>query len=78
MTSPSATPTPDQIRQVAAAAGLNGITAARRLGVSARTYRYWLQGSASIPRAAWEILLALAGLHPDFSAKSGSGKNRQK
>jgi hypothetical protein len=54
-------PTPDELRELARAAGLTGGEAARLLDVHPRTWRKWVGGERPCPAAVYYALQVLTG-----------------
>lgn len=65
----SAIRNPEQVRAMRMAAGLTQQACANRFGYSLRTWQSKEDAGSngrSITRGEWELLLLLAGQHPDF------------
>jgi transcriptional regulator with XRE-family HTH domain len=54
--------TPEELRLLLGAAGVNQCELARRIGVTSRTVRYWLSGDRSIGAARREEIERVVGL----------------
>ena len=50
-------PSPQEIKDARAKAGLTQAQAAALVGVTDRAWRYWERGSRSMPSSAWELFL---------------------
>ncbi len=65
-------PTPDQVKAARAAAGLKQHECAERFGYSVRGWQKKEESGASgraLSRGEWELLLLLAGQHPEFTLR---------
>lgn len=73
-------PSPEEVREALRLGGLSGTQAALLLGVAStekkgsRTVRKWTGGEATIPYAAWRLLLIELGLALEEGAAAHPGE----